>query len=184
MAAIGVVGVLVVGLFAFMVSNTGPDKKREQAIAADQKRLEDELDTATTDAPKTTTTRPAPATTAPKGVDDVVDLERFCRGGIAISTFELRIVAAEGDKDYGELAQLVRDRRSRWQSDVALMASGAAPMYKNEIARYEAAYDEFFDAVESSSSFTQLAGKIDRIEMLKAVNGANEFGTQISYLCK
>lgn len=181
LAAIAVAVVLVVGLFGFMVANTGPDKEREQEIASGQAEIEAEIETAataptTTEAP-TTTVAPAP------DVYEAVDVDKFCEGGRGIGSFELRLAAALVDADIADAQNLVATRGDAWRSSVDLLASGAAPTYLNDIEKYRAGYEKFFDAITSSSSVEDAYAKVDRMELIRASNAGQEFSTQIEFLC-
>lgn len=185
LVALGVVGLLVVGLFGFMIANTGPDKGKEQELAAKERELEADLER-TTIAPTTTTTEPQATTTDEPAQDaySVVDKDKFCAGGVAVATFELRLMAAMADQDFAELSSLVRDRRAGWERDVEVLKAGAPPIYVNDIEMYAAADIKFFDAVASSSSLAEASSKVDRVEMVKAANAAEEFQKQVQFECQ
>lgn len=180
-AAIAVAVVLVVGLFGFMVANTGPDKEREQEIASGEAAIQAEIKATTTTAPTTTAT---PTTEPPaQDVYEAVDVDKFCEGGLRISTFELRLAAGLLDGDMGEVQDLVATRRADWRTDVDLLAQGAAPTYLNDIEKYRAGYEKFFDAIASSSTVEDAYAKVDRLELVRAANAGQEFSTQIEFLC-
>lgn len=175
----------VVALFGFMAINTGPDREREQELAAKEAAIEAELGTTT--APKsTTTTSPAAPTTDPPAQDaySPVDVQRFCQGGLGVATFELRLAAAIADGNFDEVTGLVRDRRAGWNGDLDTMSSGAAPILVDDIARYRQGYDLLFDAIDSSSSLDEAYGKIDRVTLARATNAAKQVGAQVEFACK
>jgi hypothetical protein len=177
----------VIALFAFMALNTGPDEEREQSIAAKERELDIELAAPTT-APRATTTlvAPAPPITTPSAPDfyEPVDLEQFCRGGLAITTFELRLVAALTDDDFAELRSLVRDRRAGWEDDIRTMAAGAAPSLANDIALYQRGYAEYFDAISTSGSIEEAYAAVDRMTIVRASNAYDEFRKQVVFECE
>ncbi|HWJ96615.1 MAG TPA: hypothetical protein VNQ33_00565 [Acidimicrobiales bacterium] len=179
---IGAVVVGVIALFGFMAVNTGPDKERQQALATKQAELEADLNATT--APIATTTE-APATpAAPPTAYDIVDVTRFCKGGLGITTFELRLAAALADQDFEELSSIVRDRRAAWSDDVASLVESAPPILVDDIELYRDGYNTFFDAVASSSSMEQAYRKVDRMQLIKAGNAGQEVSTQIANECK
>jgi len=181
---IGAVVVGVAALFGFMAMNTGPDEERQQALATKDAELEAELNATTVPIASTTE---APATTAAPATPsayDVVDLTRFCRGGVAIGTLELRLTAAIADQDFSELRAIVQDRRAAWDADVADLVAGAPPILANDIELYRTGYSAYFDAVSSSSTMEQTYSKVDRMQLVKASNAAIEIGTQISNECE
>lgn len=180
---IGGVVAAVLALFAFMAVNTGPDEEREQALAETDARLDAEAATSTTPPAPSTTAAPVATTGAPDAYAPA-DVDRFCEGGLGIATFELRLAAAIADADFGELSGLVRDRRAGWTSDVETMASGAAPILVNDIELYRAGYERLFDAVEASTTMDQVYASIDRMELIRATNAAQEVGAQISFECE
>ncbi len=179
---IGGAVVAVIALFGFMLANTGPDESRQQAIAAKEAAIEAEL--ATTAPAPTTTVTPTTTAVPPPSVDEPVDLERFCRGGLAIATFELRLAAAIADEDFAELSGLVRDRRAAWGDDVATMASGAAPALVHDIERYRGGYDEFFDVIASSSTLDEVYTELDHSALTESTDAAREVGAQITVECE
>ncbi|WP_421119465.1 hypothetical protein ACE2AJ_19240 [Aquihabitans daechungensis] len=180
---IGGAVVAVIALFGFMAVNTGPDEERERAIAAKEAAIEAELDATTV---PSSTTAATPTTTAAGTADAYapVDVDRFCQGGLAIATFELRLAAAIADADFAELTGLVRDRRAAWGGDVATMAAGAAPILVNDIELYRSGYDRFFDAVTNSASLDEAYAKIDRMELVRSSNAAEEVGAQVEFECQ
>lgn len=179
---IGGAVVAVVALFGFMAVNTGPDEERERSIAAKEAAIEAELDATT--APASTTA--APTTTAAASPDAYapVDVDRFCQGGLAVATFELRLAAAIADQDFGELTGLVAERRAAWGGDVTTMASGAAPILVNDIDLYRRGYDQFFDAITSSSTMEEASTKFDRLALVRSTNAAQEVGAQVEFECR
>lgn len=182
---IGAVVAGVLALFAFMAVNTGPDERREQALAAKDAELD--ADRSATTLRTTTTTAPPAATTAPPPTPsayDVVDVDRFCAGGLGIATLELRLAAALGDQDFAELSSIVRDRRNAWNDDVASVLAGAPPILVDDVERYRDGYVAFFDAVAGSSSLDQAYAKVDRMQLLKAGNAGQEVSTQIANECE
>ena len=182
MIVIGTVVVLVLGLFGFMVVNTGPDKEREQSIRESSLDLGDDGATQTG---SSTTTAPALPAAEPgaKDASDVVDLAAFCSGGAGVTTFEWRLWAAIGDRDFGDLAQLVGERRAAWREDLGLLASGAAPIYEDDITLYRQGYEALFESVGRSSSFNEAMAGVDELTFTKASNAGVEFLTQVDFLC-
>lgn len=181
--AVGVVALLVVGLFGFMLANTGPDAERERELALADQRIEREREeaarTSTTTVPETTTTTAAPE----PGRNDVVDMEAFCTGNVGIGTFELRMAAAIGDGDYGELTEIVRDRSTAWREALDLVERGAPRALQDEIDTYRDAYERYFEAVATSGSFEALAGKVDDLAMARAASAGQQINAQFSFHC-
>ena len=172
--AIVAVGVLVLALFGYMVANTGPDTKREQAIAAGEKALSADADVTavgpTTTAPNTSSD--APATTSPAlttttlDPDEARDRTAFCSAARTLTSFELHLAAAEVDKDFPELSSLVRSDRATWAAAVATLRRAGPPRTISALDQYAALYHDFLDAVAASSSFPDLGAHID-LERLK-----------------
>jgi hypothetical protein len=183
--AIGAAVAGVVALFGFMALNTGPDHDRQRQIAAGEQAIEAEL-AATTTAPATMTTTAAPTTSAAPAQDAYapVDVDRFCKGGLGVATFELRLAAAIADGDFPELVGLVRDRRAGWNGDVDTMSSGAAPILVNDIQQYRQGYDQLFDAVSNSGSLDEVYAKVDRVTLARSTNAAQLVGAQIEFACE
>ena len=111
-------------------------------------------------------------------------MDRFCQGGLAVATFELRLAAAIADQDFGELTGLVAERRAAWGGDVTTMASGAAPILVNDIDLYRRGYDQFFDAITSSSTMEEASTKFDRLALVRSTNAAQEVGAQVEFECR
>lgn len=182
--AVGVVALLVVGLFGFMLANTGPDAERERELALADQRIEREREeaarTSTTTVPETTTTTAAPE----PGRNDVVDLEAFCTGNVGIGTFELRMVAAIGDEDFADLRAVVRDRSAGWRESVDLIQRGAPRALHDEIDTYRTAYEQYFEAISTSSDFEALEGKVDELTMARASSAGQQINAQFSFHCR
>lgn len=187
---IGGVIAAVIALFAFMAMNTGPDKEREEALAEQNADLVEDLESTTTapaeqETVPTTTAAPTPAPTQPAiDPDEPVDTDRFCDGGLAITTFELRLTAAISDTDYGELKGLVLERRAAWSDDVGTLAAGAPPALVNDIEEYRGGYNVFFDAIESSSAMGEAYDKIDPDVLTDAATAGQAINEYINSECR
>jgi hypothetical protein len=178
------VALLVMGLFGYMVINTGPDRERERAILAADEAIERDRAAAATSTTEATTTTEAATTTVAPNAYAPTDVEAFCRGGLAVATFELRLVAAIVDADFAEVRAIVVDRRAAWHDDLRVMASGAPPIQIDDIERYEAGYVAFFDAIEASRTLEEAYSIVDELTLARASNAGQEWGRLVTFHCE
>jgi hypothetical protein len=183
--AIGIVALLVVGLFGFMLANTGPDAERERELALADERIEREREqaalTTTTAAP---TTVPATTTTTGRGANEVADLEAFCAGGLGIAPLEVRLMAAVIDGDLQEMVQVVRDRRADWTAAVdQLRASGPTSLH-DELDTYRSVYDRFLDAIAASPTIDALYQGFSEAELDRGSAAGQAVAAQVTFHCR
>ncbi|MCA9712802.1 MAG: hypothetical protein KDK70_43635, partial [Myxococcales bacterium] len=148
-AAVAVVAVAVLGLFGYMVANSGPDEERAQAIAdADPidpaaERLAAEqaagIDATTTVPAETTTTTgeaAAPDAYAP------LDLDAFCRGGRSFLTLIEQLGPILDGRDLGSLQRWIGDNRQAWDDSLSTLAAGAPPIQADDLVAWRSVWDE------------------------------------------
>lgn len=180
-AALVAVGVLVVGLFAFMALNTGPDKARQEAI-----RAQDESATTVTFAapPTTTTTTTVPVTTTTTTSPNIPrNAAVFCEGARAVTAFELRSVADRLDQDFASMRARLATARASWEAGAAKMQVGAPPTLDASLATYVRGYKSLFDAVASSPTPEELRSRLDVAGVQAASAEGERIGTAVRSAC-
>jgi hypothetical protein len=186
--AIGVVVVAVLGLFGFMVANSGPDEARERELAEAERDAPEPTAFEPSSTEPSSETAPAtasdePTTTFAQDLTAPVDVPTFCEGGDLVIPFEVRLWAASFDRDLAEMQELVRDRRTEWRGALDLVSVGGPPALVDEVQRYEDGYEQWFDAIEASASYDEVFTRMPAIEVERAMNAGAEFGRQYGFYC-
>lgn len=178
LAVLGVVVLAVVGLFGYMIANTGGSEPERTAAASTASER------AASAAPTTTTTA-APSTTAPPRLSPStpVDLEAFCRGGYTLVPIETRIYAAFLDADWVELKDLVTTRRGEWTDAIDTMSAGAPQQNVDDLLQYREVSHGYFDVVARSGGWEDFAAGIDRVAIARANSRAVEVFSLLEHHC-
>jgi hypothetical protein len=182
--ALVAVAIAVLGLFGYMVANSGRDHDRERELAAQAEEAPALLDaqqpepTTSTTAPTTTTAAPATTAAPLPRPDEPVDEAAFCGAAGPITAYELRIMAAfvGGEADYASARADLIDDRGRWAESVAAMRTAGPPELVNDIDAYQRLYDPFLDAIAASPSLPDLLGRIDA----EALSRSSSLGVPIN----
>ncbi|MFN8019406.1 MAG: hypothetical protein U0P45_14980 [Acidimicrobiales bacterium] len=162
---IAVVVAVVVGLFAFMVINTGPDKAKQEALKAQDEKAEKTLSTyVPPTVPSTTTTTEAPTTTGPSRFEPR-DETAFCDGFRGVNIFELRLMAAMMEKDFAKLKSITDTERPAWEAAVKQLAGGAAPRLDDTIRLYVDTYHVMLDGIDATDSWPAFSQKVDLTQL-------------------
>ncbi len=180
---LGMVGVLVVGLFGFMFATGGPDESRERAIAEDETSPEPR----TAEAPTTLATTTMPAETTTTFAQDLtvpVDEATFCDGGRSLVAFHLRISAAIVDEDLAELQGIARDDRGSWDTALDQVSVGGPPALVDEVERYQAGVGVWLDALVAGADLESARQQAGGIEFIRALNAGDEFIRQVGFYCE
>ena len=158
---IAVVVTLVIGLFAFMVLNTGPDEAKQEALKAQDRAAEKTLSTyVPPTVPSTTTTTEAPTTTGPDRFTPR-NQAQFCDGFRGVNVFELRLMAAMMEKDFARLRSITDAERPAWEEAVKELAAGAAPRQDEAIRSYVDTYHQMLDGIDRNDSWAGFAQDVD-----------------------
>lgn len=182
--AIGVVVAIVVGLFGFMVVNSGPDEARERELAAAERAAEPSRPLELTGPPPPANPSAAePTTSFAQDLTAPVDIPTFCEGAAIVGPFEVRLWAASYDRDLAEMQELVRDRQAEWSGGLDLVSVGGPPSLVDEVERYEAGYLVWFDAIARTGSYDEMLAAIDTLEVERAMNAGQEFARQFGFYC-
>ena len=168
LAAIGVAVALAVGLFAFMVVNSGHERSDEAG--------------AEVEADRDPSGGGAPSDQA-GGADEPADVDAFCRGGRGIMPIELRMAGASAANDIADLQQVIRDGQGRWSESVDEMLAGAPPSLVDDIETYRTGYLAYFDDIEASSSLTDLQGRVDRASVEDSILAGRQINVAITEQC-
>jgi hypothetical protein len=154
-ATIGVVVLLVVALFGYMVVHSGPDRKRERQLAAADARADAEP-VPTISIPPSTTSSTAPhASTPPPAVGPSelpVDAAKFCNGVRHTYAFEMRFSASEVDDDWQAIKATVVEGRPAWEQAVADMLAGGSPAVQEAVTTYRDTYRALLDRLANATS--------------------------------
>jgi hypothetical protein len=162
-AIVGSVVVLIIGLFAYMTINSGPDKKREAEIAAKNKKLLSEpMETFATIPPATATTE-APVAT-PKSTRPV-DVVRFCNGARTMLAWELRGMASELDTNWEQAKADMLASRPKWEQAVADMVTYGSPERRDDVVFYRDTYHFMFDQVFTAPSQAEGRAKYGELDL-------------------
>ena len=178
LAMVASVVVLMVALFGYMTVNSGPNKQREQQIAATNKRL---------DAQPMVTFATIPPTTAPSAstsmvfrpvpgqlLTDPAAIARFCGAARHLVAFELRITAGEIESDWRAARAAIVTGRASWEQAVSDMIASGTPNAQVDLVVYRSTYHALFAAVLGSGSAADaVAGirNVDSSEFRTAVVG-------------
>jgi hypothetical protein len=204
-AVLAVVGILVVGLFGWMVTNTGPSDEQKARIEASKKATEpdehaggvlggglgaDGIDGGAGptapggDAPVSTT----PATTAPptSGPDPFVPADRaaFCDGAASVLAFELRFSAAMVEQDRDALVEVLDTETGSWETAVDEMRGGAPPDNHNDIDDYRDGYRELFGIVRSTPTLAEAFVTMGESRLSETVMAGQRLTDQIEFACR
>lgn len=183
LVALGVAGVLVLGLFGFMVINSGPDEARERAIAEDETAVEPtEVEVATSLA--TATTEVPPTTAEAQDLTVPIDEAAFCDGGRSLVAIQLRVSAAIIDEDLGLLQGIARDERAAWDGALDQVSVGGPPSLVDEVERYQSGIGRWFDALAGGADLEGARQAAGGIEFLRALNAGDEFLRQVGFYCQ
>ena len=108
----------------------------------------------------------------------------FCEAVLPLTAFELRMVAAEVERDFPRLQQLLRTDVPAWERAVSAMKASGPPQIDAAIDSYWNTYQQFFAAIRSSSSFPDLAGHIDPDELMQNARGpGQQINVAIARIC-
>jgi hypothetical protein len=191
LAAVGVVVLLVAGLFAYMTLHSGPDKAREAQLRAGDRRAAAEPTptlTPTTGSEPTPTTVPE-QTTVPDGGSTAsnhafADVGRFCTATHGAFAFELRVGASENDGDWRAVQQTIRDGQAGWRRSMSDMASGVAPYLAPDLEFYRSSYETMIGSVLKATSADEMRTAILQLTSSGVVQSAQRINTAFAANCR
>jgi hypothetical protein len=203
---VAVVGLLVVGLFVWMVGNTGPtEAQRERIEASEREALEPDpaleqldegavlgglsADAAEGEAPEQAPTTEAPAPEAPAPEEpassayEPVDVERFCTGATKIVTFELRLVADMVAQDRDAALRTIAEGTADWEAGVADARAGAPPDNVNDIDDYHQGYLLLFAALRDHATIEDAYQSFGISQLRDLSDAGARLTKQIQFTC-
>jgi hypothetical protein len=198
---VAVVGLLVVGLFVWMVGNTGPtEAQRERIESSEREALEPDpaleqiedgavlgglsADAADGEAAEQTTTTEAPTPEEPASAAyEPVDVGRFCAGATKILTFELRLVADMVAQDRDAALQTIAEGTADWEAGVADARAGAPPDNVNDIDDYHQGYLLMFAALRDHATIEDAYQAIGIAKLRELTDAGARLTKQIQFTC-
>lgn len=163
-AALIAVGILVVGLFAFMVANTGPDKKREQKIAASETEVLDDpastipLETTTAEGTDPTGATTAPAATAPLSTTPR-DEAAVCAGFRQLAPILLILgdsASTTSTATFDQTKRAVAQQRPAVEGGLRQIAAGVAPSQDAAVQELTFALTAYLNGMATSDTAAEL----------------------------
>ena len=185
--AVAVVVVAVIGLFAFMMTNSGPDHEREQKLAADA-AAHDAKDKAAYEA-AAKASGDVPTVTAPpdsanrSGPDAPIDADKFCSGATKMGRFEDGLVAPAQAQDWPALARAVSDHRTEWNQSVDEMKAFGPPKIRSALDAYVASYGSLLDDLAGVNTASDMSAAYGRADQPAIDAASGQFFPVITDIC-
>lgn len=184
LAALGVVGVLVLGLFGFMVLNTGPDHARQQALAQQAKSATTVTFQASTTSEPPTTEPPTPTSAAGPDRYAVRDRTAFCDAARVVTAFELRLTAEAVDGGFEGFKQLGAQDQEKWRTAVVTLRGTGPIALESDLDQYLRLYTDMFEAAAESTTKEQFAQRIDAAALTDLAQGpGRRINQQVASTC-